>query len=108
MNRFNLALKQMTLVALVTFGAFNAFAAEKKEGGNAGGGGKGIVCRDENFVEKLYLADTMDYVKAGGLKQFARTTEDESVLKAIAELIEKESPQKIYRSRICLSTTSKN
>ena len=96
MNRLNQVLKQLTLSALVIMATVNTFAADKKEGGNAGGGGKGIVCRDENFVEKIYLADTMDYVKAGGLKQFARTTDDESVLKAIAELVEKTNPQKIY------------
>lgn len=96
MNRLNQVLKQLTLSALVIMATVNTFAADKKEGGNAGGGGKGIVCRDENFVEKIYLADTMDYVKAGGLKQFARTTDDESVLKAIAELVEKTNPQKNY------------
>jgi hypothetical protein len=96
MNRLNQVLKQLTLSALVIMATVNAFAADKKEGGNAGGGGKGIVCRDENFVEKIYLADTMDYVKAGGLKQFALATDDESVLKAIAELVEKSNPQKIY------------
>ncbi len=95
MNCLNRIKKLVILSVFLTQAPFSAFAADK-EGGNAGGGGKGIVCRNENFVETLYLADTMDYVKAGGLKQFSRTTEDESVVKAIAEIIEKTNPQKIY------------
>jgi hypothetical protein len=69
-------------------------------GGQDGGGGKGIICTEPGGAKPgsttVYLADTFDFVRDGGLKDI-RVGDPSQMVAAVAEIIEKLHPEKIYQ-----------
>ncbi len=82
--------KIFSLIATLLISA-NAFAT----GTEGGGGGKGIICPKGDGTNGVYLADTFDFVRNGGLKDI-RLGDPSQMVAAIAEIIEKSHPQKLY------------
>jgi hypothetical protein len=85
---------QKLLCAVLLSTVFTSTSALASEGPGGTGGGKGILCRNPDWTETLYLADVMDYVRQGGLRQFKFATGTDTTVIAIAELVEKSNPEK--------------
>ncbi|MEK7357422.1 MAG: hypothetical protein AAB250_13300, partial [Bdellovibrionota bacterium] len=65
-------------------------------GNEGGGGGKGFVCRNADFSETVYLADTYSLVKSGRLKGL-NPDEADSTVAAVAEIVERLYPEKTFK-----------